>query len=235
MQVSGRCGVAGEPGAEPQPAPPGPGMVGDAPARHPEEPQPVIGVRWHLVESPPRNAEDLGDDVIGLVLSDSPLNVAGDLLIASGVEVLEASRAVLAAALATHVVLRIRWVMHLHGRTGPRSVTSLEVAYRLQVICKMLQITCKSHLSMTAQTLGFAVQPEDRPLLDELTAYFGQGNRSAYLRATLRVMKSIMIADKLREAQAYGQQRTAEAGFDPAEVPARVQALLKSGAVSERE
>ena len=80
---------------------------------------------------------------------------------------------------------------------------------------------------MTAQTLGFAVQSEDRPVLDELVAYFGDGNRSAYLRATLKVMKSIMIANQLREAQAYGQQRTAELGIDPADVPARVQELLK--------
>lgn len=80
---------------------------------------------------------------------------------------------------------------------------------------------------MNAQTLGFAVQPEDRPVLDELVAYFGDGNRSAYLRATLKVMKSIMIADRLREAQAYGQQRTAELGIDPADVPARVQEFLK--------
>ena len=54
---------------------------------------------------------------------------------------------------------------------------------------------------MSAQTLVFAVQPEDRPVLDELVAYFGGGNRSAYLRATLKVMKSIMIADQLREAR----------------------------------
>ena len=80
---------------------------------------------------------------------------------------------------------------------------------------------------MSAQTLGFAVQPEDRPVLDELVAYFGDGNRSAYLRATLKVMKSIMIADQLREAQAHGQQRTAELGIDPADVPARIQDFLK--------
>jgi hypothetical protein len=80
---------------------------------------------------------------------------------------------------------------------------------------------------MSAQTLGFAVQPEDRPALDELVAYFGDGNRSAYLRATLKIMKSIMIADQLREAQAYGQQRTAELGLDPAEVPAQVQEFMK--------
>ena len=81
---------------------------------------------------------------------------------------------------------------------------------------------------MSAQTLGFAVQPEDRPVLDELVAYFGDGNRSAYLRATLKVMKSIMIADQLREAQAYGQQRTAELGIDSSDVPARIQEFLKA-------
>jgi hypothetical protein len=80
---------------------------------------------------------------------------------------------------------------------------------------------------MSAQTLGFAVQAGDRPALDELVEYFGDGNRSAYLRATLKIMKSIMIADQLRESQAYGQQRTAELGVDPAEVPARIQEFLK--------
>ena len=44
------------------------------------------------------------------------------------------------------------------------------------------------------------------------------------------VMKSIMIADKLRESQAYGQQRIAELGIEPAEVPARVQEFLKGSA-----
>lgn len=80
---------------------------------------------------------------------------------------------------------------------------------------------------VTAQTLGFAVQPEDRAVLDELVEYFGGGNRSAYLRATLKIMKSIMIADQLREAQAYGQQRTAELGIEPADVSAQVQTFLK--------
>jgi hypothetical protein len=82
---------------------------------------------------------------------------------------------------------------------------------------------------MNAQTLGFAVQPEDRPLLDELVAYFGEGNRSAYLRATLRTMRSVMLADQLRDLQAYGQRRTAEMGIEPADVSARVQEFLKSG------
>ena len=83
---------------------------------------------------------------------------------------------------------------------------------------------------MSAQTLGFAVHPEDRPLLEELVAYFGDGNRSAYLRATLRVMRSVMLADQLRDLQAYGQQRTAELGIEPADVAARVQEFLKDSA-----
>ena len=83
---------------------------------------------------------------------------------------------------------------------------------------------------MSAQTLGFAVQAEDRPLLDELVAYFGNGNRSAYLRATLRVMRSVMLADRLRDLQAYGQQRTAELGIEPVDVSARVQEFLEGGA-----
>ena len=88
---------------------------------------------------------------------------------------------------------------------------------------------------MTAQTLGFAVQPEDRAVLDELVEYFGAGNRSAYLRATLKVMKSIMIADQLRESQAYGQQRIAELGIEPAEVPSRVQQFLKGSAQGHKK
>jgi len=88
---------------------------------------------------------------------------------------------------------------------------------------------------VSAQTLGFAVQPEDRPLLDELVAYFGNGNRSAYLRATLKIMRSVMLADQLRDLQAYGQQRTAELGIGPADVPACVQDFLRDGAGHGRQ
>jgi hypothetical protein len=83
---------------------------------------------------------------------------------------------------------------------------------------------------MSAQTLGFAVQPDDRPLLDELVAYFGEGNRSAYLRATLKIMRSVMLAEQLREVQAYGQQRSAQLGIDTAQVPERIQEFLKGEA-----
>ncbi|WP_433228961.1 hypothetical protein [Actinomadura formosensis] len=85
----------------------------------------------------------------------------------------------------------------------------------------------RGHGRSHAQTLGFSVQTEDRPTLDELVDYFGDGNRSAYLRATYRVMKSIMLAEQLRDLQAYGQQRTAELGIEPAEVPDRIREFLK--------
>lgn len=85
----------------------------------------------------------------------------------------------------------------------------------------------RDHGGRKTQTLGFSVQPEDRATLDELVDYFGDGNRSAYLRATYRVMKSIMIAEQLREIQAYGQQRTAELGIEPAGVPDKIREFLK--------
>jgi len=54
---------------------------------------------------------------------------------------------------------------------------------------------------MATTTIGFAVSDEDRPLLDRLVARFGKGNRSGYLRETLRVMESIAIAEELQDLQ----------------------------------
>lgn len=80
---------------------------------------------------------------------------------------------------------------------------------------------------MGTTTIGFAVADEDREMLDELVEYFGGGNRSAYLRATLKIMRSVKIAEELREIQAYGQRRLAEQGIDPADVPALIRRELK--------
>jgi hypothetical protein len=54
---------------------------------------------------------------------------------------------------------------------------------------------------MTTTTIGFAVSEEDRPLLERLVARFGKGNRSEYLRETLRIMESIAIAEEIQELQ----------------------------------
>ncbi len=79
--------------------------------------------------------------------------------------------------------------------------------------------------AMSTSTLGFAVADEDRPILEELVNYFGSGNRSAYLRATLKVMRSVKLAEELRELQAYGQSTLAAQGLtieDVADVTRRV-------------
>jgi len=71
-------------------------------------------------------------------------------------------------------------------------------------------------------TVGFAVSDEDRAELDELVDYFAAGNRSAYLRATLKVMRSVQLAEQLRAMQAYGQSRLAASGMNLADIPAAV-------------
>jgi len=71
-------------------------------------------------------------------------------------------------------------------------------------------------------TVGFAVADDDRDDLEDLVAYFGNGNRSAYLRATLKVMRSVKLAEELRQLQAYGQTKLTEAGHTLDDIPALV-------------
>jgi hypothetical protein len=66
---------------------------------------------------------------------------------------------------------------------------------------------------MTTSTVGFAVADEDQERLTRLAQHYG-GNRSAYLRATLPVMESLFRAERLRELQARGAERTAALGLD---------------------
>lgn len=80
---------------------------------------------------------------------------------------------------------------------------------------------------MSTSTLGFAVADDDRALLDELVAYFGHGNRSAYLRATLRVMRSVKLADELRDVQAFGQSKLAEQGIAIDDIAGITRRVLK--------
>ncbi|GAA3377909.1 hypothetical protein GCM10020367_55440 [Streptomyces sannanensis] len=80
---------------------------------------------------------------------------------------------------------------------------------------------------VSTQTIGFAVSDADRADLDELVEYFGGGNRSAYLRATIKIMKSVKLAEELREVQAYGEQKLAEQGASLADVTAITRRVLK--------
>lgn len=82
---------------------------------------------------------------------------------------------------------------------------------------------------MTSTTVGFAVADDDRERLDRLVEHFGGGNRSAYLRASMKVMEGVMLAEEFRELQAYGQRKLAERGFTVEDVPRLVRAALKGG------
>jgi Arc/MetJ-type ribon-helix-helix transcriptional regulator len=55
---------------------------------------------------------------------------------------------------------------------------------------------------MAAQTVGFAVADDDRPLLDRLVDRYGHGNRSEFLRVAMRVMAAEERAERLRDLQA---------------------------------
>ncbi len=83
---------------------------------------------------------------------------------------------------------------------------------------------------MASQTIGFAISDEDRGRLDRLVEHFGGGNRSAYLRATLKVMESLRRADRLREMQAANHRRLAERGISADELPALIQHAYKASA-----
>jgi Arc/MetJ-type ribon-helix-helix transcriptional regulator len=72
---------------------------------------------------------------------------------------------------------------------------------------------------MASQTIGFAISDEDRERLDRLVDYFGNGNRSAYLRATLKVMESLRRAERLRDLQAANHRRLAERGVAAVDLP----------------
>jgi hypothetical protein len=80
---------------------------------------------------------------------------------------------------------------------------------------------------MATTSIGFAVSDEDRVRLDELVDYFGGGNRSAYLRATLKVMESIRRADILRDLQARSHQRLAEQGIAEEDLDELIRASYK--------
>jgi hypothetical protein len=80
---------------------------------------------------------------------------------------------------------------------------------------------------VSTTTIGFAVSDEDRPTLDELVEYFGDGNRSAYLRATFKIMKSVKLAEEWRRLQADGQQHLAAQGLTLDDVPEITKRVLK--------
>jgi hypothetical protein len=80
---------------------------------------------------------------------------------------------------------------------------------------------------VASQTVGFAVADEDRARLDRLVEHFGGGNRSAYLRATLKVMESLRRAERLRELQAANHRRLAERDISTDDLPELIRQAYK--------
>lgn len=82
-------------------------------------------------------------------------------------------------------------------------------------------------MDVASQTVGFAVSDGDRERLDRLVEHFGGGNRSAYLRATLKVMESLHRAERLRALQAANHHRLAERGVSADELPDLIREVYK--------
>ena len=80
---------------------------------------------------------------------------------------------------------------------------------------------------MASQTVGFAISDKDRERLDRLVEHYGGGNRSAYLRATLKVMESLRRAEQLRATQAANHRRLAERGISPDDLPGLIRDAYK--------
>ena len=80
---------------------------------------------------------------------------------------------------------------------------------------------------MASQTIGFAVSDGDRERLDRLVEYFGGGNRSAYLRAPLKVMEALRRSERLRELQAANHRRLAEQSISADDLPDLIKAAYK--------
>jgi len=80
---------------------------------------------------------------------------------------------------------------------------------------------------MSTKTIGFAVADEDMARLERLTARFGHGNRSAFLREAMKQMEVIERAERLAELQAYGAERSAAVGLSADDAVEVVRRVLK--------
>lgn len=79
---------------------------------------------------------------------------------------------------------------------------------------------------MASITIGFSIPKEDEPRLQRLVERFGQGNRSAFLRAAMKHMEVLERADRLDELSRYGAERLAARGLSLDEIPDLVRQVL---------
>ena len=81
---------------------------------------------------------------------------------------------------------------------------------------------------MASITVGFSIPKEDEARLQRLVHRFGQGNRSAFLRAAMRHMEVLDRAERLDELSGYGAERLAARGLSAEEIPELVKQVLSS-------
>ena len=81
---------------------------------------------------------------------------------------------------------------------------------------------------MASITIGFSIPKEDEARLQRLVDRFGQGNRSAFLRAAMKHMEVLERADRLDELSRYGAERLAARGLSAEDIPALVKQALSS-------
>jgi Arc/MetJ-type ribon-helix-helix transcriptional regulator len=79
---------------------------------------------------------------------------------------------------------------------------------------------------MASITVGFSIPKQDEPRLRYLVERFGQGNRSAFLRAAMKHMEVLDRAERLDELSAYGAERLAAKGLSVEDIPALVKQVL---------
>lgn len=79
---------------------------------------------------------------------------------------------------------------------------------------------------MTARSVAFAVAEEDVPVLDELVAYFGGGNRSEFLRQAMKRMRRELWADSMRDLQARTRTELGGKVFSREDVDALVKRTI---------
>jgi Arc/MetJ-type ribon-helix-helix transcriptional regulator len=79
---------------------------------------------------------------------------------------------------------------------------------------------------MTSITIGFSIPKEDEARLQRLVDRFGQGNRSAFLRAAMKHMEVLERAERLDELSRYGAERLAAKGLSAEDIPELVKQAL---------
>ncbi len=81
---------------------------------------------------------------------------------------------------------------------------------------------------MASITVGFSIAKEDEVRLQRLVDRFGQGNRSAFLRAAMKHMEVLERAGRLDELSQYGAERLADRGLSAEDIPELVKQVLSA-------